>query len=71
MRQYFKELYEYSIGNVKSELDLSNYTAVRPIRKEEQVSRTDFAYLSKLYNVVDNDLVNKTIKYNHKQCYLY
>ena len=77
MSQYFPEQYERSGGNVKIELDLSNYetksdltlpsktdlaslkTKVDNLDVDKLV--TVYADLSKLSNVVNNDVVNKTV----------
>ena len=77
MSQYFLEQYERSGGNVKIELDLSNYETKSDLTL---ASKTDlaslktkvdnldvdklvtvYADLSKLSNVVNNYVVNKTV----------
>ena len=77
MSQYFPEQYERSGGNVKIELDLSNYETKSDLTLSSKTDLaslktkvdnldvdklvTVYADLSKLSNVVNNDVVNKTV----------
>ena len=77
MSQYFAEQYERSGGNVKIELDLYNYETKSDLTLSSKtdlaslktkVDNLDvdklvivYADLSKLSNVVNNDVVNKTV----------